>query len=271
MSRARVFVGRGLHSGAVTDLTLMADQGLASLLIKLEDEEPLALDQFRCASSARSTSIVAGGLVLRTVEHLFAALAATSTRAGLLVHVRGGEVPLVDGGARSFVDALLGLELPCSPPKTVITRDGTIEVEGSVYELRRGPEPEVVVEIDFDDGRLEPRASWSSSLEDFRERVAPARTFAFEDEVAALAAAGLASHVAKESVVVIGRDRVLSAGAPFHWDEPARHKLLDLIGDLYLYGGPPRGRLFAYRPGHARTHAAMRRALEEGMLALSQP
>jgi UDP-3-O-[3-hydroxymyristoyl] N-acetylglucosamine deacetylase len=66
-------------------------------------------------------------------------------------------------------------------------------------------------------------------------------------------------------------DRVLSAGAPFLADEPARHKLLDLVGDLYLYGGPPRGRVRATRPGHGATHEAMRRALAEGLVAREGP
>jgi UDP-3-O-acyl-N-acetylglucosamine deacetylase len=67
--------------------------------------------------------------------------------------------------------------------------------------------------------------------------------------------------------VVIAEDAIHAAGAPFAPDEPARHKLLDLVGDMYLYGGPPRGRVRAFRPGHAATHAAMARALDLGVLA----
>jgi UDP-3-O-[3-hydroxymyristoyl] N-acetylglucosamine deacetylase len=66
-------------------------------------------------------------------------------------------------------------------------------------------------------------------------------------------------------VVVIGAE-ILAAGRPFAPDEPARHKLLDLVGDLFLYGGPPRGSVAAYRPGHWATHEAVRRAREAGVL-----
>jgi UDP-3-O-acyl-N-acetylglucosamine deacetylase len=65
--------------------------------------------------------------------------------------------------------------------------------------------------------------------------------------------------------VVIGAE-ILCAGAPFSPDEPARHKLLDLAGDLFVYGGPPRGTVSAYRPGHWSTHEAMRVAIARGVI-----
>jgi UDP-3-O-acyl-N-acetylglucosamine deacetylase len=142
-----------------------------------------------------------------------------------------------------------------------------LTVGASTYELARGGGVELEVTIDFDDERLAKRASWAGDPEDFFARIAAARTFGFEHELAHLLARGLASHVTPESVVVIAPSGVLFAGAPFSADEPARHKLLDLIGDLYLYGGPPRGRVAALRPGHAATHAVMRRALAEGLVA----
>jgi UDP-3-O-acyl-N-acetylglucosamine deacetylase len=67
-------------------------------------------------------------------------------------------------------------------------------------------------------------------------------------------------------VVVLTPDAILCAGRPFAPDEPARHKLLDMMGDLYLHGGPPAGRLRAVRPGHAANARAFARAREEGIL-----
>jgi UDP-3-O-[3-hydroxymyristoyl] N-acetylglucosamine deacetylase len=65
---------------------------------------------------------------------------------------------------------------------------------------------------------------------------------------------------------IVAPDGALSAGRPFEPDEPARHKLLDLVGDLYLYGGPPVGHVRAVRPGHAANALAMRRARDEGIV-----
>ena len=121
------------------------------------------------------------------------------------------------------------------------------------------------MELELGDARLERRAAWDGDPDDFRERIAPARTFCFAHEVEELARAGLASHVTPEMVVVIGAE-ILAAGRPFQPDEPARHKVLDLAGDLFLYGGPPRGHVAAYRPGHWSTHRAMQLALESGVI-----
>ena len=86
-------------------------------------------------------------------------------------------------------------------------------------------------------------------------------------EVEALAERGLASHVSPESVVMFTPDAVLHSGRPFEDDEPARHKLLDLAGDLFVHGGPPIGRVIAHRPGHAATHAAIAEARSLGMVS----
>jgi len=86
------------------------------------------------------------------------------------------------------------------------------------------------------------------------------------EEVEELVRRGLARHVDPASVVVLAPDAVLSAGRAFTPDEPVRHKLLDLLGDLYLHGGPPLGCVRAHRPGHAPNARALRRALAEGVL-----
>ena len=68
-------------------------------------------------------------------------------------------------------------------------------------------------------------------------------------------------------LVLDGDGRAHSASGEPKPDELARHKLLDLMGDLYLFGGPPVGRIVAERPGHARSHEAMRKALDGGLIA----
>ncbi len=124
----------------------------------------------------------------------------------------------------------------------------------------------VAVEVAFGDPRLVESAEWDGTTESFVADIAGARTFAFGDEVQSFVDAGLARHVAPTSVVVLTKDEVLHAGRPFTASEPVRHKMLDLIGDLFLYGGPPLGRVEAYRPGHGSTHAIVVRALDEGVL-----
>lgn len=263
-----VLTGRGLHGGAPASIRFVREAGAVRLRCGAVEARiaELVLD-----GAARSTTASRrdGRLTVRTVEHLFAALGSMSIRDGLVVEVDGPEIPLVDGGARAFIDALEPLGLGASPPVLRVVRAGAVDVGASRYELEppeHATDVRVDVEIDFDDRRLERQARWNGDAADFRDRIATARTFGFEHEIGELIERGLASHVAPESVVVVGRDRILSAGRPFRSDEPARHKLLDLVGDLYAHGGPPLGRVRAIRPGHAATHEAMRRAAESGLV-----
>lgn len=249
--------GFGLHRAKPASVSFARCEGPSTL-------NGVTLEGWVPAPSERSTAIARGEDTLATVEHLFAAVAALRAFDGLAITVEGPEVPLLDGGARAFVDAI-GPIAP-APPRLVVARDSEIVVGDARYAFRRAEGVLVEVVVDFGDERLAPRARWEGDAEDFRARVATARTFGFEREVEMLLARGLASHVSPESVVVLGESRVLSAGRPFTADEPARHKLLDLIGDLGVHGGPPMGHVEAVRPGHASTHDAVARAIAEGAL-----
>lgn len=261
--------GQGLHGGARATVRFVRELGPVRLRSGAVEAglEDLVFD-----GASRSTCVTTrdGRLRIGTVEHLFAALGSASIREGVVVEIDGPEIPLVDGGARVFVDALARLDLAPTATSLVVERSGVIEVGASRYELAPHDGVRVEVEIDFDDRRLEPVASWDGDPADFRERIAPARTFGFGHEVDALASRGLATHVSPDSVVVITRDRILTAGPEFRPDEPARHKLLDLVGDLYAHGGPPRGAIRAKRPGHAATHEAIRRAIAAGLVSIPE-
>jgi UDP-3-O-[3-hydroxymyristoyl] N-acetylglucosamine deacetylase len=227
-----------------------------------------------------------------TVEHLFAALAGLGLRTGVTLDVVGPEIPLIDGCARAFVAALLPFAGP-SPIGPAVSRDATASKFAGVRE-RTGPLPErpafriarlatlaiddslyrfspadsVVVSVSFqtENPAIVSEARWEGSPHHFRSRIAGARTFATQEDLEKYAARGVRATLSPEHLVVIGPERLFSAGEPATADEPARHKLLDLIGDLYLHGGPFEGAIHATRPGHARTHEAILRAFREGIL-----
>jgi UDP-3-O-[3-hydroxymyristoyl] N-acetylglucosamine deacetylase len=268
--------GFGLHTGSASTVRFTPHDGPVVLRVRGID---VPVSELRVVDTSRSTTVenASGTVRVATIEHVLAALGGLGIHRGVLVCIDGAEPPLADGAARQYADALLALgpELGASTSRARsraplrVARDGVVELGASRYELwrdERDDQVEVEVAVDFEDIRISGEARWAGDSEDFRMRIATARTFGFEHEVSDLLARGLASHVTKESVVVFGKDRVLSSGAPVAADEPARHKLLDLLGDLYLHGGPPRGRLRATRPGHAATHHVMLRALAEGLL-----
>jgi len=256
-----VVEGLGLHAGAHGRVELRASDGCHGATTL----NGAPLEEWRAVKAERATAIERGEVRARTVEHLFAAMAALGLGCGVEVRLEGEEPPILDGCAAAWMDALEALGVGATPAAVAVVRDDVIEVGTSRYAFARADETRVSVEIELEDARVAREAAWGGDARDFRERIATARTFCFAHEVEALARAGLASHVKPEMVVVIGPE-ILTAGRPFEADEPARHKVLDLVGDMFLYGGPPRGRVHAYRPGHWSSHEAMRIAIARGVV-----
>ncbi|HEY8042041.1 MAG TPA: UDP-3-O-acyl-N-acetylglucosamine deacetylase [Polyangiaceae bacterium] len=266
MSREVRLEGVGLHTGERARVVLGACPGAVTLSSRGVSAR---IDQLEVAATARATTVQArgGGLRLGTVEHLFAALAGLGVVEGVEIAVEGPELPLLDGGAGAWCAALAELRVPSGSPRLRVTREAVLDVGPSRYELVPGADVDVAVRVELDDARLAADARWRGDPRDFVARIAPARTFALARDIDELVRRGLARHVDPACVVVLARDAIHHAGRPFSPDEPARHKLLDLLGDLYLHGGPPLGRVRASRPGHAANARALRRALDEGILA----
>lgn len=258
--------GTALHRGVETAVVLARREG------------PLVIEQR--GASALLESLVPSrtdrGLALRSAdgrvafdlaEHLLAALGGLGITQGIRIRVEGDEVPLLDGGARRFVEALAALGAPRGrAPRLHVAREATFEDGASTYRFAPGAHVRVGVFVAFRAPVGEQRAAWDGDPTDFAERIAPARTFGWLDEHEALLVAGRARAVDPASVVVFGAGGPLAGGRPPEPDEAARHKLLDLVGDLTLYGGPPRGEIEACRPGHGATHAVVARALSAGVL-----
>jgi UDP-3-O-[3-hydroxymyristoyl] N-acetylglucosamine deacetylase len=211
----------------------------------------------------------AGGASVDLVEHLFAALGGLSIRAGVRIVVSGPEIPLLDGGALELGRAIMMLGLPRDRPTLRVRAATEIAVGDALYRFEPGDGTELEVTVDFDRAGLGTQhASFDGSSEAFFDSIASARTFGFLADAELLRARGRARCVDPSSVLVIDDEgRALPPGLPMQPGELARHKLLDLIGDLYRFGGPPRGRVIARRPGHSATQSALERAIDEGALA----
>lgn len=220
-------------------------------------------------SRFRTTTIAIGGAHVATVEHLYAALAGLGVRDGVDVEVSGGALPLLDGGAARFADTIAALEPPTSRPALRVVKDAALALDGARATFARANATTVRARLVGMGSALDADAVWHGGAEEFRERIAPARTFLVADDADAMLAAGMSFGVSPDSVVVVDREGGIFATGKVARDEPARHKLLDLIGDLYAWGGPPIGEVLVERPGHAINHAIVERALAEGILAPS--
>jgi UDP-3-O-[3-hydroxymyristoyl] N-acetylglucosamine deacetylase len=260
--------GIGLHSGVPARVVLRRTEGAVVLATGAVHA---IVSKLTIASTARATTVEAHGGRLRvaTVEHAFAALTALRVHGGLTISIDGPELPLLGGGASEWCAALRRVGVVPGTPRIRVARKAVVEVGASRYEFAPSDGVDISVRFEVDAPGpfdLVPEARWTGDAEDFERRIAPARTFAFARDVTDLAARGLAKHVDPESVVVLAAGAALCAGRPFAPDEPARHKLLDLLGDMYLFGGAPIGATRAVRPGHAANAAALSRARAEGIL-----
>jgi len=265
-----VLNGAALHRGGAVSVRLVAAPGP----IAIEQRGAVArVAELRVARADRGVTIASsdGRLSLDLVEHLFAAIGGMGIREGLRIVTDDLELPLLDGGAQRFVDALMLLAIAPSAPTLAVARAATLEHGRSVYRFEPADRVHVAVEVDFRAPVGRESASWDGDARDFVARIAPARTFGWADEYEALRASGRAAGVDLASVLVFDGDGVLAGCAPAAPAEAARHKLLDLIGDLALHGGPPQGAVTARLPGHAATHAVVAEARRIGVLVERAP
>jgi UDP-3-O-[3-hydroxymyristoyl] N-acetylglucosamine deacetylase len=262
--------GVGLHSGLPTAVTLERIRGCVRFVTEAGETALDALTVLRADHGVR-VACRRTGLDVDGVEHLLAALGGLRIAEGVGIRVEGGEVPLLDGGALAFARALLALDPPPGPPALAVVCAGEVKLGASLYRFEPAAGTAIDVEIAFDAPAIGiQHADWDGRPETFLDDIAWARTFGFRSDESALRAAGRARGVDPRTVMVLDdAGQVESPGAPARPGEFARHKLLDLVGDLRLFGGPPTGRVRAVRPGHAATHHAIATALSGGLLKVA--
>lgn len=211
---------------------------------------------------------------VQTVEHVMSALAGLGVT-DALVEVNGPEIPIGDGSARPFAHALLaaGLErvsmegaleaLTIDEP--LVIAEGASRIEALPPSAAAKPGLELTYKLEYPPGApiLPQEASIFVPLGEgavrYVEEVADARTFCLAQEAEMMRKAGMFANLSPKDMLVIGPGGPIDNAYRFP-NEPARHKLLDLLGDLALCGRPVIGRVIATRTGHAHNHA-MARAL----------
>lgn len=274
ISREVSFDGPGLFSGERSTLTIgPADANSGITFVREQGDHqariPALVDNV--IKRARRTCLRNGTLRVETIEHCMAALAGTGIT-NATVKVSGGmvgELPAVDGSSQPYVSAIreAGLVEQDAPVTPLIVRH-PIQVGHGDTTLAALPGPTDRMEVLYDFEAPSPVGRQMFSFEfrhgagDFESQIAPARTFVFEHEAQELQAAGLGKHLTPRDLLVISANGPIENQYRFV-DECVRHKVLDLIGDLYLAGRPIYGRIVAHKSGHELNHMLVRRLLQQ--------
>jgi UDP-3-O-[3-hydroxymyristoyl] N-acetylglucosamine deacetylase len=263
IARSVVVNGQGLHSGVRTGLILQPlppGSGIVFESIATGETVPALVDWVD--STGYATTLVRGGMVAKTVEHLMATLHAYGIT-NLLVKMHT-EVPILDGSAQELCELLAdgGVEeQPATIEELVIDRRHAVgsedpEQKGIWIEPCDGFEVRYLLEYPAPIGRQEYTFRLDGP-ESFAREIAPARTFGFVKEIETLERMGLAAGGRLNNFILVGDEGVVNAPLRFE-DEFVRHKILDIMGDFYLLGRPIRGRIVARKTGHGDNAALLR-------------
>jgi len=257
--------GVGLHSGKPATLTLApaaADAGVSFVRMDLGVEIP-ARNEF-VADTTLSTNLANGAARVHTVEHVMAALHGMGID-NCRVEVDGPEIPILDGSAAPFVCLIqeAGIQVQRAGKRWLVIEE-PIEVRDGDKLARLEPADSFSVEFTADfDHPLITNQAFRSTVNDrtFEREIARARTFCFRRDIERMQAAGLAKGGSLANAIVVDEFSILNPEGLRFPDEFARHKVLDAVGDLALFGLPVLGALTAVKSGHALNQGLVKKVL----------
>ena len=267
-----------MHSGKEIKITVRpaeAGNGVTFVRTDLENQPVVRAHGANMKARQRRTCIQDGRAEVYTCEHLLAALYALDLD-NVVIEIDGEEVPGLDGAAGEFFRGLqdAGSVESRMPRATYVVKQPIYVREGSASIVALPGSGKLTIEyhLDYPDLQSNGNAShvtgakqivgFEMSADNFERDIAPARTFVFQHEVEALRAAGLGKGANPQNTLVVGPDGPQEN--TLHWDdELARHKILDLIGDISNAGVDLDAHIIATRSGHALNMALVKRLLEE--------
>ncbi|MEM8639889.1 MAG: UDP-3-O-acyl-N-acetylglucosamine deacetylase [Cyanobacteria bacterium P01_G01_bin.54] len=263
--------GIGLHLGQQTTVRLIPEPERGQryfVRVDLPEQPEIPAHLEQVSQTLLSTELGQGSAKLRTVEHLLAALQASRVQ-GIRIEVDGPEIPLLDGSALGWVEAIAaaGLEPPPTPKANSpwpepwpLEQAVTVFVGDAFVTAIPAPALQFTYGVDYPYAAIGQQwHRWHPEQDTFAATIAPARTFGFADQIEQLRQQGLIKGGSLDNALVCDHQGWLNPPLRFA-NEPVRHKLLDLIGDLSLLGNLPCAHILAYKASH-RLHIQFAQAL----------
>jgi len=273
--------GKGLHTGCVVSITLQpapANHGIVFQRIDLDGKPTVKAHVSNVADTSRSTNLQENGANVKTVEHLLAALAGMNID-NLLIQIDAEELPIMDGSAEHFIKMLKQAGIKEQPEeRKYVSVDEVVKFEkpdvGIELILVPAEKFTMSVMVDYGTSVLASQYASIKKMDEFVENIAPCRTFVFLHELHYLIKNNLVRGGELDNAIVFVDKKpepeiLEEVGSFFNkkdiqinengtlnnvklrcLNEPACHKLLDLLGDLYLLGKPIKGEIIARKPGH---------------------
>ena len=289
------FTGFGLHTGKEVDLVIEpaeANQGIQFSRVDLDGHPIVPASVEHVTDTKRSTTIEKNGVKVVTVEHLLSALYAFGID-NALIKINSEELPILDGSAAPYVEALKQIDfIEQSATKSYISLNKSITYKDeSGAEILYVPAEEFTLSVvlDYNNKVLGTQYAELRKIDHYADEIASCKTFVLLSELEYLAQSGLikggdidnaivivdkkieeeglrklAKLLGKEELKINIQGNTLNNCELKHVNEPARHKLLDLIGDLALLGKPLKGHIIAKKPGH-HLNTSFARILKKAM------
>ena len=255
--------GIGLHTGCDVTLQLLPAPAGHGIVFERADKGGIRIPAMAACvgSTQRSTSLQRSGVEVVTVEHLLSACAGMGID-NLLVRLDAPEVPILNGSASPYVEAFLAAGLQEQPePRREIAIPAPFEYAfgDSLIRFEPADRYSLEVEIDFHSQVIGTQTATYTEGDDYAAEIAPCRTFCFLQEVEFLRKNNLIKGGSLDNALVIDEPRGYLNDTPLRFpNECARHKLLDLNGDLALAGARLLAHVSARKPGHSVNTAAVR-------------
>ncbi|MBL7072187.1 MAG: UDP-3-O-[3-hydroxymyristoyl] N-acetylglucosamine deacetylase [Candidatus Omnitrophica bacterium] len=262
------FEGKALQTGRETRVVCKPNDAGSGIIFKrtdLETRPVFPLSEAMFSSGQRRTVLSSSAGEVQTVEHFLAALWALEIDS-LIVELDGAELPAAGGSSIEFLEGLTNAGIKEQPEEREfikISEKEEVSVGENSLSIFPDAEFSVSYQMEYASGAIKDETLKMCRVrETFKKEIAPARTFCLKAEAEALLKAGLGRGATYENTLVLDETGPVETSFRFE-NEPVRHKILDLVGDLYLLGLPIIGRVEAKRSGHDLNVKMMRRIYEK--------
>ncbi|MBT5753309.1 MAG: UDP-3-O-acyl-N-acetylglucosamine deacetylase [Rhodospirillaceae bacterium] len=263
--------GIGVHTGKKVYLTLRpapANTGIIFRRVDLDDPVEILAHPTNMGDATLSTCLTKGGVRIATIEHLMSALSGLGID-NLYVDLNEPELPIMDGSAAPFVFLIqsAGIEEQDAPKKFIrIKRRVEIQQNDKLVRLEPFEGFKVKFRLEYDHPVLNESSQCTTvdlSLTSYAKEVARARTFGFLSDYEYIRKNNLALGASLDNAIVLDEYKVLNEDGLRYPDEFVKHKILDVIGDLYLLGYSVIGQFTGYKSGHALNGQLLKKVLAD--------